>query len=38
MSTTYISVTLRRLVEERAKYQCEYCLLPANISFFPTPP
>jgi HNH endonuclease len=26
---------LRRLVEERAKYRCEYCLLPANLSFFP---
>lgn len=34
MSTTYIPVTLRRLVEERAKYRCEYCLLPANLSFF----
>ncbi len=34
MSTTYIPVALRRLVEERAKYQCEYCLLPANLSFF----
>ena len=35
MSTTYIPVALRRLVEERAKYRCEYCLLPANLSFFP---
>ncbi len=35
MSTTYIAVALRRLVEERAKYQCEYCLLPDNLSFFP---
>ena len=34
MSTTYIPVALRRLVEERAKYRCEYCLLPANLSFF----
>ena len=35
MSSTYIPVALRRLVEERAKYRCEYCLLPANLSFFP---
>ena len=35
MSSTYIPVALRRLVEERAKYQCEYCLLKANLSFFP---
>jgi len=34
MSTTYIPVALRRLVEERAKYRCEYCLLSANLSFF----
>ncbi|WP_069790467.1 HNH endonuclease [Cyanobacterium sp. IPPAS B-1200] len=34
MSTTYIPTPLRRLVEQRAKYQCEYCLLPANLSFF----
>lgn len=34
MSTSYIPVALRRLVEERAKYRCEYCLLPANLSFF----
>jgi hypothetical protein len=35
MSTTYIPVSLRRLVEKRAKYRCEYCLLTANLSFFP---
>jgi hypothetical protein len=35
MSITYIPVALRRLVEERARYRCEYCLLPQNISFFP---
>jgi hypothetical protein len=34
MSTSYISTALRRMVEERAKYRCEYCLLPNNISFF----
>ena len=35
MSISYIPVALRRLVEERAKYKCEYCLLPAKIAFFP---
>ncbi|ELS02125.1 restriction endonuclease [Xenococcus sp. PCC 7305] len=35
MSTTYIPVAVRRLVEKRAHYQCEYCLIPANLSFFP---
>lgn len=35
MSTTYISAALRRLVEERANHQCEYCLLPAEVAFFP---
>lgn len=35
MSLTYIPVALRRLVEERAKHLCEYCLLPAEITFFP---
>lgn len=35
MSSTYISVALRCLVEERANYQCEYCLIPADLSFFP---
>ncbi|MEC4984290.1 MAG: HNH endonuclease signature motif containing protein [Oscillatoria sp. PMC 1068.18] len=35
MSETYISNALRRLVEERANNQCEYCLLPANVAFFP---
>jgi hypothetical protein len=32
---TYISSALRRLVEERANYRCEYCLLPAGVVFFP---
>lgn len=35
MSVTYIPVALRRLVEERADYRCEYCSLPAAVSFFP---
>lgn len=35
MSKTYISAGLRRLVEERANYRCEYCRLPSNLSFFP---
>ena len=35
MSNTYIPATLRRLVEERALHRCEYCLLPAQVSFFP---
>jgi hypothetical protein len=34
VSITYIPVALRRLVEERANYKCEYCLLPAGVSFF----
>ncbi|MFN6463960.1 MAG: HNH endonuclease signature motif containing protein [Nostoc sp. DedVER02] len=35
MSVTYIPVVLRRLVEERANYRCEYCQLPAGVAFFP---
>lgn len=35
MSQTYISASLRRFVEQRADYKCEYCLLPAAIAFFP---
>jgi hypothetical protein len=34
MSETYISAPLRRQVEERARFCCEYCLLPAKIAFF----
>jgi hypothetical protein len=34
MSGTYISAPLRRGVEERARFCCEYCLLPAKIAFF----
>lgn len=32
---TYIPNLLRRLVEERANEKCEYCLLPAAVTFFP---
>lgn len=35
MSLSYIPVALRRLVEERANYKCEYCLLPTKVAFFP---
>ena len=34
MSISYISAALRRQVEKRANYYCEYCLLAANLSFF----
>jgi len=33
MSSTYISVALRRQVEARAHQRCEYCLLPAALAF-----
>jgi hypothetical protein len=29
MSLTYISVEMRRLIQERARDRCEYCLIPA---------
>lgn len=35
MSLTYIPAALRRLVVERAENRCEYCLLPADLAFFP---
>jgi hypothetical protein len=35
LSKTYISVSLRELVITRAKRQCEYCLIPDYLSFFP---
>jgi hypothetical protein len=34
VSVTYISAALRRQVEERANYRCEYCLLPGRVAFF----
>jgi len=34
VSISYIPAALRRLVEERAEHQCEYCLLPAKVAFF----
>lgn len=33
MSVTYIPAALRRLVYERAKGCCEYCLISENLSF-----
>jgi HNH endonuclease len=35
MSSTYISASLRRQVEARANYCCEYCELPAGVAFYP---
>ena len=32
---TYVSDALRREVENRAGDRCEYCLLPASLSFYP---
>jgi HNH endonuclease len=32
---TYIPAELRRRVIERAQNRCEYCLLPAEVAFFP---
>lgn len=32
---TYISESLRRLVEERANYKCEYCQIQSDLSFYP---
>ena len=31
---TYVPEALRRQVEERANHRCEYCLLPASLSFY----
>jgi hypothetical protein len=33
VSSTYIPVALRRLVEARAGQRCEYCWLPAELAF-----
>lgn len=35
MTERAISAGLRRLVIERANSQCEYCLLPTDVAFFP---
>ena len=35
MSASYIPSEIRRLVVERSEFQCEYCLLPAGVAFFP---
>jgi HNH endonuclease len=32
---TYISEALRQQIEARANFCCEYCLLPAAVSFYP---
>ena len=32
---TYVSAPLRRLVRDRARERCEYCLLPDTVSFYP---
>ncbi|MBC8123844.1 MAG: HNH endonuclease [Gemmatimonadaceae bacterium] len=34
MSLSYISASLRRLLEERARGRCEYCRLPSGVAFF----
>lgn len=34
MSTTYISIALRRLVAQRAHHLCEYCLIHEDDTFF----
>ncbi|WP_058997537.1 HNH endonuclease [Leptolyngbya sp. NIES-2104] len=34
MSTTYIPAPLRRQVENRANFRCEYCRLPAGVAFY----
>ncbi len=35
MSTSYVSVALRRLVRERARACCEYCVLPEAVALVP---
>lgn len=35
MSKTYIPAAMRRIVERRAGYRCEFCLVPIDITFFP---
>jgi hypothetical protein len=35
MSATYIPAGLRRLVEQRSSYRCEYCRLPDSLSLLP---
>lgn len=32
MSVTYVPAALRRVVEERARQHCEYCLPPAIVA------
>lgn len=35
MSKTYIPADLRRLVRDRAKDTCEYCLIPEQVTLVP---
>ena len=35
MSLTYVPAELRRLVRERARARCEYCLIPESAVFAP---
>lgn len=35
MSQTYVPAALRRLVRERARDRCEYCLIPESVAFAP---
>lgn len=35
MSETYVPAALRRLVQERARLRCEYCLIPDSAAFLP---
>jgi len=32
---TYVPVPLRRLIRDRARERCEYCLLPDAVGFYP---
>jgi 5-methylcytosine-specific restriction endonuclease McrA len=32
---TYVPAPLRRLVRDRARERCEYCLFPDAVSFYP---
>ena len=32
---TYVPAPLRRLVRDRARHRCEYCLLPEAVAFYP---
>lgn len=38
MTRVYVAAGLRRLVRERARGRCEYCLAPDSVSFLPFEP